>query len=173
MLLLLFCLCCAAALAKGETQREGKGMRKIDLIVIHCTATRENRRFTEDMLEECHKERGFDECGYHFYVRQDGRIVSMRPLEKIGAHAKGHNTNSIGIAYEGGLDVDGKPKDTRTSWQRHSLRVLVKTLLIDYPGSRVVGHRDLSPDKNGDGVISPDEWLKQCPCFDIKTILDD
>ena len=97
----------------------------------------------------------------------------MRPLEKIGAHAKGHNTNSIGIAYEGGLDVDGKPKDTRTSWQRHSLRVLVKTLLIDYPGSRVVGHRDLSPDKNGDGVISPEEWLKQCPCFETKTLLED
>ena len=148
-------------------------MRRIDLIVIHCTATRENQRFTEEMLEQCHRDRGFDACGYHYYVRQDGNILSMRPKEKPGAHAKGYNAHSIGIAYEGGLDQDGKPKDTRSSWQRHSLRVLVKALLMDYPDARVVGHRDLSPDKNGDGVISPQEWMKQCPCFEVSTLLDD
>ena len=148
-------------------------MRKIDLIVIHCTATREDQRFTEMMLEECHRARGFNECGYHFYVRRDGHIVTMRPLKKAGAHAKGYNAHSIGIAYEGGLDKLGNPADTRTSWQRHSIRVLVKALLMDYPDARVVGHRDLSPDKNGDGKITPEEWMKQCPCFEIKTLLED
>lgn len=160
---LLFCLCCAAVPQEGETQKEGKKMRKIDMIVIHCTATRENKRFTESMLERSHRERGFDECGYHYYVRKDGLIVSMRSKEKAGAHAKGYNANSIGIAYEGGLDNDGNPKDTRTPWQHHSLRVLVKTLQIDYPGARVLGHRDLSPDLNGDDKITPDEWMKHCP----------
>lgn len=32
---------------------------------------------------------------------------------------------------------------------------------------RVVGHRDLSPDVNGNGVVEPEEWVKVCPCFDV------
>ena len=91
--------------------------------------------------------------------------MSTRPVENIGAHAKGHNATSIGICYEGGLDARGCPKDTRTEWQVHSMRVLVKTLLKQYPGSRVCGHRDLSPDLNANGEIEPEEWIKQCPCF--------
>lgn len=138
-------------------------MRKIDLIVIHCSATREDRCFTEFDLDVCHRRRGFNGPGYHFYIRKDGRIVSTRPVEKIGAHAKGHNATSIGICYEGGLDARGRPKDTRTEWQVHSMRVLVKTLLKQYPGSRVCGHRDLSPDLNANGEIEPEEWIKQCP----------
>ena len=142
-------------------------MRKIDLIVIHCSATREDRCFTEFDLDVCHRRRGFNGPGYHFYIRKDGRIVSTRPVEKIGAHAKGHNATSIGICYEGGLDARGRPKDTRTEWQAHSMRVLVKTLLKQYPGSRVCGHRDLSPDLNANGEIEPEEWIKQCPCFNV------
>jgi N-acetylmuramoyl-L-alanine amidase len=95
----------------------------------------------------------------------------MRPLEKIGAHARGHNSHSIGIAYEGGLDTLGSPCDTRTENQRISLQSLVASLKRDYPGVEVVGHRDLSPDLDGDGEISEDEWLKFCPCFDVKTAL--
>ncbi|WP_455592271.1 N-acetylmuramoyl-L-alanine amidase [Bacteroides sp.] len=142
-------------------------MRKIDLIVIHCSATREDRCFTEHDLEVCHRRRGFNGTGYHLYIRKDGRIITTRPLERVGAHAKGYNAHSIGICYEGGLDNRGRPKDTRTEWQKHSLRVLVKTLLIDYPGCRVCGHRDLSPDRNGNGEIEPEEWVKACPCFNV------
>lgn len=142
-------------------------MRKIDLIVIHCSATREDRSYTELQLETDHRSRGFKGTGYHFYIRKDGRIVTTRPLKQIGAHARGFNAHSIGICYEGGLDTHGKPKDTRTEWQKHSLRVLVKVLLADYPGSRVCGHRDLSPDLNGNGIVEPEEWMKQCPCFEV------
>lgn len=60
----------------------------------------------------------------------------------------------------------GQPKDTRTCWQKHSLRVLILTLLKDFPGCRVCGHRDLSPDLDGDGEIEPEEWIKACPCFE-------
>ena len=84
-----------------------------------------------------------------------------------GAHTRGCNARSIGICYEGGLDEKGRPTDTRTGWQRHSLRVLVRTLLLDYPGCRICGHRDLSPDLNGNGEIEPEEWVKQCPCFEV------
>lgn len=146
-------------------------MRRINLIVIHCTGTREDRRLTESMLEEYHRWLGFDGCGYHYYIRRDGRVIPMRPLGKAGAHARGYNSFSIGIAYEGGLDSLGNPADTRTSFQRVSLQWLVSSLLQDFPDSKVVGHRDLSPDLNGNGVIEPEEWIKQCPCFDVKTAL--
>ena len=143
-------------------------MRTINLIVIHCSATCEDKPFSVEALEESHRLRGFDGIGYHFYIRRDGKIITTRPIEKIGAHAHGYNQHSIGICYEGGLDHYGIAKDTRTEWQRHSLRVLVRVLLMDYPGARVVGHRDLSPDLNHNGVIEPMEWTKQCPCFEVR-----
>ena len=142
-------------------------MRKIDLIVIHCSATREDRCFTEYDLDTCHRRRGFNGPGYHFYIRKDGRIVSTRPIERVGAHARGFNARSIGICYEGGLDREGHPKDTRTPEQKHSMRVLVRTLLTDYPGCEGCGHRDLSTDLNGNGEIEPEEWIKACPCFEV------
>ena len=142
-------------------------MRKIDLIVIHCSATRETVNYKPAQMEEDHKKRGFLCCGYHYYIRRNGDIITMRPIAMPGAHAKGYNAHSIGICYEGGLDAHGIVKDTRTEWQRHSLEVLVRVLLLDYPGSRVVGHRDLSPDLNHNGVVEPMEWTKQCPCFDV------
>ena len=138
------------------------------LIVIHCSATREDKDFTEYDLDVCHRRRGFNGAGYHFYIRKNGDIKSTRPIEKVGAHAKGFNRESIGICYEGGLDSKGRPKDTRTEWQKHSLRVLVLTLLKDYPECRVCGHRDLSPDRNENGEIEPEEWVKACPCFDAE-----
>ena len=89
-------------------------MRKIDLIVIHCSATRADRDFTEDDLDVCHRRRGFNGVGYHFYIRKNGDIKTTRAIEKVGAHAKGHNAHSIGICYEGGLDCHGRPADTRS-----------------------------------------------------------
>ena len=143
-------------------------MRTIDHIVIHCSATREDRSLTVAELEENHRCRGFRGIGYHYYIRKDGTVINTRALELVGAHAKGHNSHSIGICYEGGLDNEGHPKDTRTPWQKHSLRVLILTLLRDYPGCRICGHRDLSPDLNGNGEIEPEEWIKACPCFDAE-----
>lgn len=143
-------------------------MRTINLIVIHCSASRVDRNFTEDDLEVYHRRRGFNGTGYHFYIRKNGDIKTTREIERIGAHAKGYNRNSVGICYEGGLDCHGRPADTRTEWQIHSMHVLILTLLRDYPGCRICGHRDLSPDLNGNGEIEPEEWIKACPCFDVK-----
>jgi N-acetyl-anhydromuramyl-L-alanine amidase AmpD len=91
----------------------------------------------------------------------------MRPLERVGAHVRGHNLESIGVCYEGGLDKEGKPADTRTDAQKMALASLVSELLLRFPAARVVGHRDLSPDLDGDGTVEPHEWLKQCPCFNV------
>ena len=146
-------------------------MRKIDMIVIHCSATRADVPLSPRQLEEMHRQRGFDGCGYHYYVRRDGEICTMRPVDRPGAHAKGYNQHSIGVCYEGGLDEQGRPADTRTELQKRSLRLLVRVLVMDFQTRRIVGHRDLSPDLDGDGVIEPEEWTKVCPCFDVGTVL--
>ena len=128
------------------------------MIVIHCTATREDCPLSPAELTKMHRKRGFKCCGYHYFVRTDGEICTMRPVERAGAHAKGYNEHSIGIAYEGGLDAQGQPADTRTELQKS-----------DFPAiTQVVGHRDLSPDLDGDGTVEPEEWTKACPCFDVK-----
>ena len=147
-------------------------MRTIDLIVLHCSATRADRCFTQYDLEVCHRRRGFNGIGYHFYIRKDGEVIRTRPLEKVGAHARGFNAHSIGICYEGGLNSRGKASDTRTPEQKRSMKELVLKLLVDYPGCRVCGHRDLSPDLNGNGEIEPEEWIKECPCFDASKLLE-
>lgn len=143
-------------------------MRKIDLIVIHCSATRENTDYSPEQLESDYKARGFLRAGYNFYIRKSGEVVNLRPLEQIPAHARGHNKHSIGICYEGGLDPDGNPDDTRTEAQRQSIIRLLLDLVVQFPDSRICGHRDLSPDLNGNGKIEPDEWMKMCPCFNAE-----
>ena len=128
--------------------------RKINLIVIHCSATRVDKDYTPEQLERDHKARGFNSAGYNFYIRKNGEVVPMRPLELIPAHVTGYNKNSIGICYEGGLDADGNPDDTRTDAQRSAIVELLLTLV--------------APDLNGDGKITPNEWTKMCPCFDAE-----
>jgi len=146
-------------------------MRLIDRIVIHCSATEAGKEVTVKDITEWHKERGFITIGYHFVIYANGKINAGRSIEWGGAHAQGYNDHSIGICYIGGLK-DGKSADTRTPQQKQSLRNLVDTLRIIYPGiKKVNGHRDLSVDMNGDGIISPSEWMKDCPCFDVRTEL--
>ncbi len=156
------------------------GLRRIDTIIIHCSATREGQPYTVAKIDAAHKARKFSSyvvnrethyIGYHFIIMPDGTIVECRPIAKIGCHASGHNANSIGICYMGGLDAkdtNGKmTKDTRTPQQKASLIKLIKELKAKYPTiKRVIGHRDTSPDKNGNGIIDPYEYIKACPCFD-------
>ena len=86
-----------------------KNKRNISLIVLHCSATRVNQNFTIEQLEACHKARGFQSVGYHYYITKDGTLYPGRPESQMGAHAKGFNAHSIGICYEGGLDEHGHP----------------------------------------------------------------
>ena len=146
-------------------------MRSIAHRVYHCSADQEGVDHQLSYYVRMHKARGFRTIGYHFLVHLDGTIDVGRLLAKIGAHAKGKNLHSVGICYVGGLDENRKPKDTRTVQQIHALRALDASLRSMFPDSKAVGHRDLSVDLNGDGVISKNEWMKQCPCFDVKTQL--
>ena len=132
-----------------ENSEESYLPREIKLLVIHCSATRCNVPFTVEQLRQCHLQRGFKDIGYHFYITRNGELHHCRPVSEPGAHVRGFNRHSIGICYEGGLDVNGCSADTRTDFQKHSLRLLAKLLLKDYPHFRLVGHRDLSADLNG------------------------
>ena len=143
-------------------------MRKIDKVIIHCSATPEGRDYTVADIDRWHRERGFNEIGYHYVVYRDGSIHEGRDVAKMGAHCKGQNANSIGICYIGGLDANGKAKDTRTEAQKRALRVLIAKLVKEYPIKEILGHRDTSPDTDGDGIVEPHEWTKMCPCFDAK-----
>ena len=136
-------------------------MRRIDLIILHCSATKISQDFPVESLEACHKARGFKTTGYHYYVTKDGQLHQCRPEEMVGAHARRYNAHSIGICYEGGLDVNGKPADTRTPAQKQTLVTLLRSLKVDYPEAQIIGHRDLP-------------WVtKACPCFDAQSEYSD
>lgn len=140
----------------------------IRYIVLHCSATRSTQDYSPEALERDHRARGFRGIGYHYYVRRSGEVIPCRPLDQIGAHVRGYNHCSWGVCYEGGLDSTGQPADTRTPKQRASLLRLLAQLKGYAPQARILGHRDLSPDRNGDGRITPDEWLKSCPCLEAE-----
>ena len=129
-------------------------MRKITLIILHCSATREDRRFTfEDCKRDHTQNRKYKDIGYHFYIELDGKMTEGRPIEKIGAHCLNHNKHSIGICLEGGLDKFGNFADTRTGAQEITLLNLLARLKVEYPNALIVGHNTLDPDR-------------ACPCFD-------
>ena len=134
-------------------------MRSINMIVVHCSATRADCALTTEDLETIHRRRGFRGIGYHYYIRKDGTVINTRALELVGAHAKGHNSHSIGICYEGGLDADRRPADTRTPEQTEQFILLLMRMVKIFPGVRIRGHRDM-----------PGSIPKACPCFDAEGV---
>ena len=136
-------------------------MRVITLIVVHCSAVKPDQLSSAAQIDSWHRERGFHlGIGYHYVIRRDGTIEPGRPEWMIGAHCLNHNAHSIGICYEGGLDIRGQPDDTRTAAQKATMRQLLEDLHKRYPRALIVGHRDLSHDRD-------------CPCFDaVKAYAD-
>ena len=140
-----------------EQSKEAYLPREIKWLVIHCSATRCNVPFTTEQLRQCHLQRGFSDIGYHFYITRDGVLHHCRPVSEIGAHALGFNRHSIGICYEGGLDPEGRPADTRTTAQRFALIDVLTILKHQYPVAIILGHYQLSASIH-----------KACPCFDAR-----
>ena len=127
-------------------------MRRIEEVIVHCTATPEGRAVSVSDIDRYHRQRGFACIGYHFVVDLDGKVHAGRPLDQAGAHCVGHNAYSIGVCYVGGLDQHGRPKDTRTPEQKEALRKLIGMLQKKYPNAKVYGHRHFNN--------------TACPCFD-------
>lgn len=128
-------------------------MRKINEIIVHCTATAEGKNFKAADIDRWHKAKGWNGIGYHHVVDLDGTVEPGRPENEVGAHCLKHNANSIGVVYVGGLASDGKtPKDTRTLEQKAALVKLLTELKHRYPNATIHGHRDFA--------------AKACPSFD-------
>lgn len=146
-------------------------MRNIDSIIVHCSATKAGQDFTAADINCWHRERGFNGIGYHYVIRLDGKLEKGRDVSLAGAHCRGWNERSVGICYIGGLDANGRPADTRTNAQKRVLYQIIMDLQREYNILQVLGHRDTSLDLNGDGVIEPYEYVKACPCFDVREFL--
>ena len=128
-------------------------MRTINEIIVHCSATPEGKDYTVAQIDQWHRQRGFDCIGYHYVIYRDGSVHKGRDEQRIGAHCKGHNANSIGVCYIGGCATDGKTaKDTRTTAQKVALVKLLRELRQRYPKAIIHGHRDYA--------------AKACPSFD-------
>ena len=136
-------------------------MRQINKLIVHCSATREGQNIPVETIRKWHVEgRGWSDIGYHFYIDLEGNIFKGRDIAKMGAHCKGHNRNSIGICYCGGVETDGKtPKDTRNYQQIEALLCVLRTLKAMYPEAVIHSHNDFAN--------------KACPSFDATCEYED
>lgn len=141
---------------------------RTDLIIVHCSATRADQDIDAKTLDAWHRARGFAMIGYHFVIRRDGRIETGRAVNMVGAHVSGFNSRSVGVCMVGGIDAKGKGENNFTPLQFDSLIEILESLRDQYPKASIRGHRDFSPDLNHDGIISRNEWMKECPSFDVQ-----
>lgn len=133
-------------------------MRSINRVIIHTTATLPGQDIGVEEVDRWHKARGWKGCGYHFICRLNGNLEVGRPLSEVGAHTKGENFDSIGIAYVGGLDDEGNPADTLFDCQRETIQKLLDSLAVVLNKDlQIFGHRDYNSGKS-------------CPCFDARTV---
>lgn len=129
-------------------------MRKINKIIVHCSATKPSQDFSVTDIRSWHKAQGWSDVGYHFIVKRDGTIEKGRPVEIAGAHVKGHNADSIGVCYIGGVDENNRPDDNRTEAQKESLDQLLSFLAFRF-NAPISGHNDYTD-------------AKACPSFKAK-----
>lgn len=125
-------------------------MRQINSIIIHCSDSDAASHDDISVIRKWHvEERGWSDVGYHFFITNNGTIENGRHPEKIGAHCKGMNSNSIGVC------LHGKTKFTKNQFK--ALSSLIKSLCVEYgiKEDAVFGHYDFSN--------------KTCPNFDVNT----
>ncbi|TNN01606.1 peptidoglycan recognition protein 5 [Takifugu flavidus] len=87
-------------------------------------------------------DRNFDDIGYNFLVGFDGTVFEGRGWGVVGAHAKGFNNESLGIAFMGNFN-----NDTPSSEAVLSVRQLLHSGVSQgflCPDFALMGHRDLS-----------------------------
>lgn len=158
-------------------------MRTIENIILHCTAGPQTQ--TVEAILNYWKSIGWKKPGYHIIIRADGKAVILLPIEEISNGVKGFNKTSINICYIGGVEVikgvndKGKPVnvigrtlDNRTGPQLETMERIVRTYHNMFPKAAIKGHRDFSKDKNRDGIIQPNEWMKTCPSFSVAAWLE-
>ena len=142
--------------------------RKTDFIVVHCSATKAGSDIGIDEITQWHRARGFAGVGYHAVIRRNGELEFGRNFEVPGAHVVGQNMRSVGVCLVGGIGENMKAENNFTPAQLDTLYYVIRMLLRAWPNAEVLGHRDLSPDLDGDGIVERHEWVKDCPSFDVR-----
>jgi N-acetylmuramoyl-L-alanine amidase len=145
-------------------------MRNIDTIIIHCTATRPDwwkdksaQQKTDEVRRWHVEDRGWSDCGYHHLIDRQGTVTEGRPLERTGAHAKGHNTGSVGISLFGGHggNVSDQFEDNFTEDQDRALRELIAKLKAEHPITKIIGHNEVANKACPTFVVR--DWLAKAP----------
>jgi len=141
-------------------------MRKLNEIIVHCTATRpewwkgKSAQAKVAEVRKWHVAKGWSDIGYHYLIDIDGTIVAGRPITRTGAHVKGHNTGTVGISLFGGHGGSASDmfEDNFTEEQDAALRELIADLQKDHPSIfKISGHNEYSS--------------KACPCFNVRNWL--
>ena len=142
-------------------------MRKIERLFVHCTAGSQRQTLAD--LQAEFRRKGWKNPGYHYVIFPEGRIVQLLDESRVANGAKGYNQTAIHVAYVGGIDAQGRTIDNRTAAQKEALLRVLRMLRRRYPTAVILGHRDISPDRNGNGRVDPWERIKECPCFDARS----
>lgn len=141
-------------------------MRTISRIFVHCTASYQQTTTLKSLQAEF-KAKGWKLPGYHYVIFPDGKIRQMLDESRVANGVKDYNKHSIHIAWVGGIDKQHPQGiDNRTLDQKMALFDLVTKMKLKYRNAIVMGHRDISPDLNHNGIVDPWERIKACPCFD-------
>ena len=131
-------------------------MRQINELVVHCSATPAGKPFHASDIDKWHRAQGWNGIGYHFVIPLDGSIEPGRELDVVGSHVSGHNANSIGICYIGGMNAQKTAaSNTLNERQADGLDLLLRSLRSKYPNAKILGHRDFP------------KVAKACPSFDV------
>lgn len=128
-------------------------MRELTRIILHCSATEEGKPFTAEDIRSWHIARGWKDIGYHYVITLDGKVQLGRPIDQPGAHVKGHNRDTIGVCYVGGVR-NGQPADTMTELQEVAFLDLIYSLRTVFGWMRLSGHNEYA--------------AKACPSFDVQ-----
>lgn len=113
-------------------------MRPINKIIVLNTKTKETLNVKASDIISQSAEEGLSIVGYHFIVERGGVKVIGRSLNTIGFYMEEEDAYSIGIAYIGGLDREGNPKDTRTAEQINTINEIIEDLKVKVPEARDV-----------------------------------
>lgn len=143
--------------------------KKIKYVALHCTGSREGQTTTAAKLNAFFKApvpqgRGWNKPGYAFIIHQNGKLEKlieftddeyMEPREITNGVA-GINSVTISIAYVGGTDKNGKPKNTMTPAQEETIAAVCHRFVKVIPGVLIAGHNEFP------------NVAKACPSFSAK-----
>jgi len=131
-----------------------KTKRKINKLIIHCSATPPDMDVGVKELRAWHIERGFKDIGYHHVIKRNGEIEEGRHIDLVGAHCKGQNTGSIGVCMVGGVDEHNRPESNFTSEQWRTIENYARIFKASFPYATIHGHNEYAN--------------KACPSFDVQ-----